>query len=671
MRTLRTTLRGAAVAAVAASLAAGAAVTALPATAAPTTMDEGRTMAKASLAKAGQDATSAAEHKAKKPKKPKKPKVKDVAVDPDFGPNVTFIDETWTADRINEFLETVNDEEEFSLDRHQVFFEPGTYGSAAGQDDPATATGIVNAHVGYYESIAGLGAQPDDVHINGALHVEPVVGCPNEPWACADPGSLTRFWRSISNMGINPIQRPVGEDAALPYPAGVTAPHQMRFAVSQAAPMRRMDIQGDLTIFGRYGEFASGGYLANSRVSGTIASGSQQQWFTRNSEVGAWDGGVWNMLFSGVTGAPATNFGQPAGEGVGVTTTVDSTPVSREAPFLYRDGSGALAVFVPNAKTNSTGTDWSTGPEAGQSIDVSEFYVAKEGSDDAASINAALAAGKNLILTPGVYELDAALRIDRADTVVLGLGYASLTPTAGNAVIEVGDVAGVKIAGITADANVPESETLIKVGPTGATVSDAADPTTLTDVFVRVGGPWAGKAVTSIEVNSPDTLLDHIWAWRGDHGNGIGWDVNTGAHGVVVNGDRVTATGLFVEHYQEEQTIWNGEDGQTLFYQNEIPYDVPNQAAWMDGDRLGYAAYRVADGVQNHTATGTGTYSFFNQGQDIRLESGIQAPNAPGVSFRSMTAVFLNGSGGINHVINDTGAAVQQGTQRTQVVAYP
>jgi hypothetical protein len=667
MRTLRTTLRGAAVAAVAASLAAGAAVAALPATAAPSATDAGRAMAKSSVAKPG--ATS--EAKEQKAKKPKVKKPKKAAADPDFGPNVTFIDQTWAVDEINTFLETVNDEAEFSLDRHQVYFEPGTYGSAAGQDNPATATGIVNAHVGYYESIAGLGAQPDDVHINGALHVEPVVGCPTQPWACADPGSLTRFWRSISNMGINPIQRPIGEDAALPFPAGVTEPHQMRFAVSQAAPMRRMDIQGDLTIFGRYGEFASGGYLANSRVSGTIASGSQQQWFTRNSEVGAWDGGVWNMLFSGVTGAPATNFGQTVGEGVGVTTTVGSTPVSREAPFLYRDGAGELSVFVPNAKTDSSGTDWSTGPDAGQSIGISDFYVAKEGTDDAASINAALTSGKNLLLTPGVYELDAPLRIDRADTVVLGLGYASLTPTAGNAVVEVGDVAGVKIAGITADANVPESETLIKVGPTGASVSDAADPTTLTDVFVRVGGPWAGKAVTSIEVNSPDTLLDHIWAWRGDHGNGIGWDVNTGAHGVVVNGDRVTATGLFVEHYQEEQTIWNGEDGQTLFYQNEIPYDVPNQAAWMDGDRLGYAAYRVADDVQNHSAIGTGTYSFFNQGQDIRLESGIQAPNAPGVSFRSLTAVFLNGSGGINHVINDTGAAVQQGTQRTQVVSYP
>ena len=293
MRTLRTTLRGAAVAAVAASLAAGAAVAALPATAAPSATEAGRTMAKTSVAKA--DATS--EAKEQKAKKPKVKKPKKASADPDFGPNVTFIDPTWTTDRINTFLDSVNDEAEMSQGRHQVFFEPGTYGSAAGQDDPATATDIVNQTVGYYESISGLGAQPNAVLINGALHVEPVVGCPDRPWECAAPGSLNHFWRSMSNMAINPIQRPVGEDAARPFPAGVTEPHQMRWAVSQAAPMRRMDIQGSLTVFGRYGEFASGGYLANSRVAGTIATGSQQQWFTRNSEVGTWDGGVWNMVF--------------------------------------------------------------------------------------------------------------------------------------------------------------------------------------------------------------------------------------------------------------------------------------------------------------------------------------------------------------------------------------
>ncbi|HEV6953883.1 MAG TPA: adenylyl cyclase [Promicromonospora sp.] len=672
--TLRTTLRGAAVAAVAASLAAGTAVTALPATAAPGD-GPGRAMAAHPGQHAGKHKPAGpGKHKPRpgKPRPGKPGKDAPTAADPDFGPNVTFIDETWTTDQINAFLDTVDDEAEFSLDRHQVFFEPGTYGSAEGQDDPATATGIVNAEVGYYESIAGLGAQPGDVLINGALHVEPVVGCPDEPWACADPGSLTRFWRSMSNLAFNPIQRPVGEDAARPFPAGVTEPHQMRWAVSQAAPMRRVDVRGSLTVFGRYGEFASGGYLANSRVTGTITTGSQQQWFTRNSEVGTWDGGVWNMVFSGVEGAPATDFGQDLGDGVrGVKTTLDSTPVSREAPFLFRGSDGELKVFVPHARTDSQGVDWGTDAASGRTIDIADVYVARADTDTAASINAAVAGGKHLLLTPGVYELDAPIQVENPRTLVLGLGYASLTPTAGTAALEIGDVPGVVVAGITVDANVPESETLVRVGTPGGAGGDASDPTTLSDVFVRVGGPWVGKAVTSIEVNTDHTLLDHIWAWRGDHGQGIGWDANTGAHGVVVNGDDVTATGLFVEHYQENQTVWNGERGRTVFYQSEIPYDPPSQDAYRDGDRPGWASYRVADGVSRHEAVGLGVYSFFNQGVDIRVESGIQAPRTAGVRFRSMTSVFLNGSGGINHVINDTGDPAVGGFASPQVVSYP
>ncbi|WP_241744242.1 adenylyl cyclase [Cellulosimicrobium arenosum] len=591
------------------------------------------------------------------------------ATDPDLGPNVTFIDESWSVDEINTYLASINDEAEFSQDRHAVFFEPGVYGSAAGQDDPTTATGIVNQEIGYYTAIAGLGAQPGDVLINGALSVQPVVSCPNSPWACQDPGSLTRFWRSLSNVAINPIQRPVDEDVTRPFPAGSTAPHQMRFAVSQAAPMRRVDIRGDLTVFGAYGEYASGGYLANSRVGGTLVTGSQQQWFTRNSEVGTWDGGVWNMVFAGVEGAPATDFGPKTDGTVGVKTTLDETPVSREAPFLFRDGED-LAVFVPNAHTDTRGVDWSTDAGSGTTHGLDEFYVAHEG-DTAAEINAALAGGKNLLLTPGVYALDEAIHVDNPDTVVLGLGYASLAPQTGDAALEVGDVAGVKIAGITVDAGPVSSDVLVRVGPADSHESDASDPTTLTDVFVRIGGPWVGKAGTSIEVNSDDVLLDHIWAWRADHGNGVGWDVNTGARGVVVNGDDVTATGLFVEHYQENQTVWNGERGQTVFYQSEIPYDPPSQAAFMDGDRNGWASYRVGDDVQEHQATGLGVYSFFNQGVDVRVDSAIQTPVRAGVQFRSMTSVFLNGSGGVNHVVNETGEPAVGSFASPQVVAFP
>ncbi|ACZ31682.1 adenylyl cyclase class-3/4/guanylyl cyclase [Xylanimonas cellulosilytica DSM 15894] len=615
------------------------------------------------------------------------------APDPNFGPNVTFIDPSWTTDEINALLDSINDEDEFSLNRHQVFFEPGVYGSAAGQDDPATATDIVNQTVGYYQSIAGLGAQPGDVLINGAFQVNPVVRCPDTPWDCQDPGSLTRFWRSLSNLAINPIQTSVGADRYLPFPPGTVDPHQMRWAVSQAAPMRRVDIRGDLTVFGQMGEYASGGYLANSRVTGTLTTGSQQQWYTRNSEVGTWEGGVWNMVFSGVEGAPATDFGPLPDGGAGNKTTLDTTPLSRETPFLYRADDGGLKVFVPAAKRDSRGVDWSTSSKAGKSIPIKDFYVARADRDDAKSINSQLARGKHLILTPGVYALDRAIDVKRGGTVVLGLGYASLTPTRGNAALTIADVTGVKVAGITVDANVPESKVLVQVGKRNAHKSDPRDPTTLTDVFIRIGGPWAGKAKTSIEVNSDDVLLDHTWAWRADHGAGVGWDVNTAAHGVVVNGDDVVATGLFVEHYQENQTIWNGERGVTVFYQSELPYDPPSQKAWSEGSgkggphkdashqgkgssgkgssRLGFASYRVADDVKKHEAVGLGVYSFFNQGVDIRATSGIQTPVRRGITFRSMTSVFLNGSGGIEHVINDTGDPAVGSFASPQVVAYP
>lgn len=597
------------------------------------------------------------------------------AADGLFGPNVTIFDDSWSVDDINAVLQAGSQEAEFSQNRHQYFFAPGTYGSAAGQDDPSTATGIINSELGYYQAVAGLGASPEDVRINGAIHVEPVRQCEDNPWDCPQPGSLTRFWRSMSNLTFNPIQRPVGVDATRPFPSGAVDPHQLRFAVSQAAPLRRVNIEGDLTVFGRVGEYASGGYLANSNVDGRIITGSQQQWFTRNTTVGTWDGGVWNTVFSGVDGAPATDFAQPVGGGTGNKTTIDQTPINRESPFLYLDGSD-YRVFVPKAAANTSGYDWSTDAAAGDSLTLDEFFIVKPGAT-ASDINAQLAAGKNLIVTPGVYHLDDALRIDRADTVVLGLGYATLVPDTGEAAVEVGDVVGVKIAGITVDAGLQQSDVLIQVGPRGATAADAANPTTLTDVFIRVGGAWAGSAITSIEINSPHTLLDHIWAWRADHGDGVSWTSNVGDHGLVVNGDDVTALGLFVEHYQKNQVLWNGERGRTIFYQSEIPYDPPTQAAYADGTRNGYAAYRVADDVTVHEADGLGIYSFFdetvNGGADLFLESAIQAPQSPDVRFVSMTTVKLNGTGGITHIVNDAGetASGPGGGISRQLASYP
>ncbi|HEU0183002.1 MAG TPA: adenylyl cyclase [Agromyces mariniharenae] len=610
------------------------------------------------------------------------------ADEPDFGPNVVVLDPSMPTHEINAIFAAIDNEPEFSQNRHAVLFKPGVYGSAEGAADPATAPDIVNGQVGYYTQVAGLGASPDDVVINGAIHAEgrpPATSCPWDGGGEADT-ALTNFWRSLSNVSINPIQRPVEGDTGvygvcfptpenpggIMLPEGVADPGQLRWAVSQAAPMRRVHVQGDLTLMPRFGGYSSGGYLADSVIDGEVVSGSQQQWYTRDSSVGTWNGGVWNMVFSGVEGAPATDFGPKADGTVGNKTTLDTTPVSRPAPFLYLDGD-AYEVFVPNARTDSAGVDWSTDASVGTSIPIGDFYIAHADRDTATSINRAISKKQHVLLTPGVYRLDKPINVKRAGTVVLGLGYASLTPTKGNAALVVDDVPGVKIAGITIDAGLVESDVLVQVGPTDAAVSDPSDPTTLSDVFIRVGGPWAGDAVTSIEVNSDDVLLDHIWAWHGDHGlDGSGtWTGSTGAHGVVVNGDDVTATGLFVEHYQQNQVIWNGERGRTVFYQSEIPYEVPSQAEWMDGDRLGYASYRVADDVAEHHATGMGVYSYFNQGQDIRAESGIQTPVGPGIRFESLISVFLSGSGGIEHTINDTGAPVVGGFGTSPVVSYP
>jgi hypothetical protein len=151
----------------------------------------------------------------------------------------------------------------------------------------------------------------------------------------------------------------------------------------------------------------------------------------------------------------------------------------------------------------------------------------------------------------------------------------------------VADVNGVKLAGLLIDAGTTNSAVLAEIGPAGSSADHSANPTSLHDVFFRVGGAGVGKATVSLRINSNNVIGDHMWIWRADHGSGVGWTSNTGANGLVVNGANVTAYGLFVEHYQQFQVIWNGNGGRTYFFQNEIPYDVPNQSVGAAGRRSG------------------------------------------------------------------------------------
>jgi hypothetical protein len=304
---------------------------------------------------------------------------------------------------------------------------------------------------------------------------------------------------------------------------------------------------------------------------------------------------------------------------------------------------------------------------------MSQFYVVKA-ADTASTINAALASGCNLFFTPGVYHLNQTLNVTRANTVVLGIGYPTLIPDNGVDAMQVADVDGVRIKGLLFDAGTTNSAALLTVGPSGSTADHTANPTTLQDVFFRIGGATVGKATNSLVVNSNNVIVDHTWAWRADHGNAgtVGWTINTADTGVLVNGNNVLATGLFVEHYQKYEVVWNGQNGKTIFFQNEKPYDVPNQAAWIGPNGLnGYAAYKVGPNVTTHEAWGLGSYCFFNTNPAVNLYHSFEVPNTAGVRFHSVLTVSLNFKGTITHVINDTGAVTPSGTTPVKVTNYP
>jgi hypothetical protein len=246
---------------------------------------------------------------------------------------------------------------------------------------------------------------------------------------------------------------------------------------------------------------------------------------------------------------------------------------------------------------------------------------------------------------------------------------ATLTADNGSIPMTVADVQGVDVAGLTFDAGTVNSPTLLQVGSAhhkgGKHAGTASDPTALQDVFFRVGGPHVGKATTSLEVNADHVILDDIWAWRADHGvaGSVGWTVNTADTGVVVNGDDVTATGLFVEHYQKYNVIWKGERGKTVFFQNELPYDAPNQAAWQHDGINGYAAYKVADTVKTHEAWGLGSYIFTNVDPTLHATQSFEVPNTLGVVMHDLTTIALNKNAGtIDHVIDGQGPPASTAT---------
>ncbi|TMC54460.1 MAG: adenylyl cyclase [Chloroflexi bacterium] len=588
---------------------------------------------------------------------------------PDFGTSVHIfspgMDQAAIQAELNA-ISTVQVHNEFGARRDAILFQPGTYGSS---------TNPLSFQVGYYTTVAGLGQSPGDVVINGEIEVlNSVCSGTGDQFGCV---GLTNFWRSLSNLTLNVTRSSKTVYAPVPVDGetlGCVNSNEL-WAVSQAAPMRRVAINGGLLFLFDYcapKQYTSGGFIADSRFSGVI-NATQQQFFARNSNLGFWSNAVWNQVFMGDTGAPAQSFPNPT------YTTLATSSVIREGPYLYVDAAGKYNVFVPALQHNTSGPSWAAGPTPGMPISIEKFFVASP-ADSGATINAQLNRGQNLILTPGVYNLEQPIEVTRPDTVVLGLGMATLIPQHGAPAMDVHSNHGVLISGVIFEAGAHGTQALLQVGSghEADPQASASDPSGLYDVFFRVGGAQAGKVETALVVNSDNVILDDIWAWRADHGNGVGWTVNTADTGVVVNGDNVSAYGLFVEHFQKYEAIWNGNGGTDVFFQNEMPYDVPNQNAWTEAAGIdGYAAFKVASNVTSFHGYGMGSYSFFNQGLDIFAERAFEVPDSlPAGSLQDLLTIFLDpahGKGGIRHVINETGGAstIANHDVPVTVVSYP
>jgi hypothetical protein len=583
-----------------------------------------------------------------------------VAGEPDFGADVYIFTPSMPQSQIQATVDAIADQQvsnQFGTQRYALLFEPGTYGSAA---DPLTF------QVGYYTEVAGLGAAPGDVVINGTIDVY------NQCFPTTDGSSnciaLDNFWRSLSNLTIN-VAGQSGCQSGTDF-----------WAVSQAAPMRRVNITGGNLSLMDYcsagPQYASGGFIADSSFTGgTVINGSQQQFLVRNTSLDGWSNGVWNQVFSGDPGAPAQSFSATSGLAGGTEpyTTLATSPVTQEEPFLQTDSAGNYSVFVPALRRNSSGPSWAGGAEAGTPIPISKFFIATP-STPLLAIDAALALGKNLILTPGVYDLPAPILITRPNTVVLGLGFPTLVPRNGTPAMQVLGVPGVKLSGMIFDAGPKNSPDLLQLGgPLAARTGSAADPSLVQDVFFRIGGATAGSASDSLVVNSSDVILDDIWAWRADHGAGVGWTDNVADTGLIVNGNNVTAYGLAVEHFQKNEVIWNGQGGEDIFFQNEMPYDPPSQAAWMSGPATdGYPAFVISARVKTFSGYGMGSYCFFDQGVPIESANAFTVPDTQGVQLHDVFTRFLNGSGSIDHVVNGTGAAVTAASPGpSDIVSYP
>jgi len=481
-----------------------------------------------------------------------------------------------------------DDNAHFGEHRTAVLLKPGTHN--------------LDINVPYYFSVVGLGARPTDTMVQpGSGGIGLRVDTQGNPNSC------NTFWRSIENleMGYSPVQ----------------------FWVSQAAPMRSVKVDGDLEMAGSaWGQWASGGALMNSHITGSISVGNQQQWYTRGTTMSRYPrrAGPGSYVCVGCidvnTSRPfpdsydLSNL-QPAQYGhIGESYTA-APEIFAEKPYIVAQENGTFGLQIPALLQSHVGPSFATG----QLVPFERVFVASPQSP-ASKINSKIAAGKHIVFTPGIYRLSAPIVVNRPDIVLLGLGYATLIPYFdGDALVKVGDVDGVRIAGLLLQAGRYSEANpvmaLLQWGARGSSYEGSSrNPGFIYDLVARVGGPeqYNVGVESMVEINNGWVIGDNLWLWSADHCVGGVWPCPFPRvhHALVVNAANVRMYGLMAEHTDQDIVVWNGENGETHFYQSEFRYAMgpKSKPPVVPGPSV---SYRV--NARHHKAIGFGIYDVIYQ----------------------------------------------------------
>lgn len=517
----------------------------------------------------------------------------------DFGPNVIIVPagaaSSELQEKLNQLYETQigwDDYGQFGNHRTAVFLMPGNH--------------EVDIQLPYYFQVLGLGATPTETVVSpGAKKIGLEVG--------RQPGNLPNtntFWRSIENVEV---------------------PQHLNFFVSQAAPLRKVKVHGDLKLSDDGDDYTSGGALTNSEILGEIITGTQQQWYTRGTKMNPYPhpAGLGSYAAVGCVGPDETSFSpsydfkskhlpwQSVHKGV---TYTEPPSVFAEKPFIMIE-QGEYKLRIPEVKRNHPGYDW----QSGSTVGFDQVFVTNANST-AKEMNAAIKQGLHLVLTPAVYYLEEPLVIDQPDICILGLGFATLVPKnldifIGRGVIEVGSVDGVRLAGVFVQAGPLASpdyskavKALVRWGdPNRPYKGNRKNPGFMYDFIARAGGPDVEPVGvdTMLEVNNGWVITDNTWLWTADHcvksSGALCIPQRYVRHCLVVNADNVHMYGLMAEHSNDDIVVWNGEHGKTYFYQSEFKYTMGVHSEPHTWDHVPHAvSYRL--NAENHIAMALGIY---------------------------------------------------------------